>query len=352
MNDLEYTGERLVPGKADPAVWYQHMARYMAVAGFVAGRRVLDAGCGAGYGSHFLASHGARSVVAVDLSPDAVAYARQNFSRQNLEFRVADVTAPYNETFDTVISFEVIEHLNQPDKFLASIASRLAPEGLFVVSTPDRTAYRAADDPNPFHTREYDLNEFRALLKPHFRSVRILSEHYLSGIALSEAHEDGDLHVKKNLLNIDAYNRYLIAFCSSSPSSSPALPEGIIPFGKIDWGHFEDMAARDIEIAVPPDHSLILIDQGSLRAGLLSGGRRSLPLIEKDGQDWGPPGDDVQAVSELERQRQNGAKFLVLVKPAFWWFDYYTGLANHLRSHYRRVLENDRVKIFNLETRI
>jgi len=74
-------------------------------------------------------------------------------------------------------------------------------------------------------------------------------------------------------------------------------------------------------------------------------------LIEKDGQDWGPPADDVQAVSELERQRQNGAKFLVLVKPAFWWFDYYTGFANHLRSHYRSVLENDRVKIFDLQTR-
>jgi len=228
------------------------MARYMAVVDFVPGRKILDAGCGAGYGSHFLAARGAKSVLALDLSPDAIGYARDNFSRHNLEFRVADVSCPLDQSFDTIVSFEVIEHLNEPDRFLAAISAALEPDGVFVVSTPDRTAYRPTDNPNPFHTREYDLNEFRSLLQPHFPNVRIMGEHCLSGIALTEieSHHSGDFHVKNALINLDAYNRYFIAFCTLSQSFRPFLPERVIPFREMDWGHFVDLAARDIEMNV------------------------------------------------------------------------------------------------------
>ncbi len=76
MNDeLEFTGERFVPGAAGE-IWYEHWHRYLFAAPLVAGARVLDVACGEGYGSALLARSAAR-VTGADLSQDAIAHARQ-----------------------------------------------------------------------------------------------------------------------------------------------------------------------------------------------------------------------------------------------------------------------------------
>ncbi len=67
-----------------------HRSIYRFFAGFVAGRDVLDAGCGTGYGSAVLADAGARSVLGVDVDRLSVAYAQRRFRRANLTFRRAD----------------------------------------------------------------------------------------------------------------------------------------------------------------------------------------------------------------------------------------------------------------------
>src|SRR6185295_3680369 len=81
----EFTGERVIPGQVDVDLLNEHMARYVFAARLARGKRVLDAGCGAGYGSAEL-SHAADKVVGIDCSAEAVAYAGENYRAGNLRF--------------------------------------------------------------------------------------------------------------------------------------------------------------------------------------------------------------------------------------------------------------------------
>src|SRR6516165_12777051 len=80
---FEFTGERLIPGEVDIDLFNEHMARYTFAARLARGKRVLDAGCGAGYGSAALAEI-AESVTGVDVAAEAVGYARAHYQALNL----------------------------------------------------------------------------------------------------------------------------------------------------------------------------------------------------------------------------------------------------------------------------
>ena len=182
----EFTGERLIPGQVDVNLLNEHMARYTFAARLARGKRVLDAGCGAGYGSAELALT-AESVVGVDVAAEAVEFARDHYRMANLEFTRASCTAlPYgDDVFDLVAAFEVIEHLEDWRGFLAEVRRVMAPGGQFVVSTPNRLYYtesRGAEGVNPFHVHEFDFAEFGAELRAVFPHVRLFLENHVEGV--------------------------------------------------------------------------------------------------------------------------------------------------------------------------
>src|SRR5436189_2564309 len=88
----EFTGERVIPGQVDADLLNEHLARYAFAARLSRRKRVLDAGCGAGYGAAELA-RAAASVLAIDRSPDAIAFARERYPAPNLRFEEADCAA-------------------------------------------------------------------------------------------------------------------------------------------------------------------------------------------------------------------------------------------------------------------
>ena len=171
--------ERIVPGEAEPGVDAVHLKRYEFAIPLCAGRDVLDAGCGAGYGSARLASRAA-SVVGVDVSEDAIAYARGHYGAPNLSFAVMDagVLAFGDAAFGGVCSFETIEHVADADRVLAEFARVLADDGVLVVSTP-RVARTTTSPANPYHRVEYARAEFEALLGRHFDSVELYGQRRL-----------------------------------------------------------------------------------------------------------------------------------------------------------------------------
>jgi len=164
---------------ADPVINYEHLHRYRAVRELAGGRRVLDLASGEGYGSEVLAGV-ATAVVGLELDPKAVSHARASYPLPQLSFIRGSITEiPFGRgRFDLVVCFEALEHVAEQDRLCAEAARVLAPDGAFVVSTPNRAVYSEQTGfQNPFHVKELDLDEFRELLGRHFRHVRMLGQH-------------------------------------------------------------------------------------------------------------------------------------------------------------------------------
>lgn len=191
----EFTGERVIPGQVDVDLLNEHMARYAFAARLAHGKRVLDAGCGAGYGTAELAG-AAESAVGIDTAEDAVEFARDHYNRANLRFEQASCQAlPFADgSFDLVVAFEVIEHLENWRGFLGEARRVLAESGQFIVSTPNKLYYtesRGPDGANPFHVHEFDFEEFRRELKAVFPHVVMFLENHVEGVTF-QPHETGN----------------------------------------------------------------------------------------------------------------------------------------------------------------
>jgi SAM-dependent methyltransferase len=168
--------ERIVPDETEPGILALHLKRYRFAEPWCAGREVLDAACGAGYGSADL-GRVARRVLGVDIDPEAVAYAASRYAAPNVEFAVMDLAslAVDDSSFDTVCAFEAIEHVPDRDAVLAELARVLRPEGVLVASTP-RAELTTEQPENPFHAVEYAPADFERLLGRFFERVELYGQ--------------------------------------------------------------------------------------------------------------------------------------------------------------------------------
>ena len=218
----EFTGERLIPGQVEIDLLNEHMARYTFAARLAAGKRVLDAGCGAGYGSADLARR-ARWVVGADIAAEAVDFAREHYPMANLHFEQASCTAlPHPDaSFDLVVAFEVIEHLANWRDLLLEARRLLAPGGQFIVSTPNRLYYtesRGEQGANPFHVHEFDFEEFRGELSAVFPHVALFLENHVEGVAFQPCPPGNTSEIRVEPGAADpAESHFFVAVCAHRP---------------------------------------------------------------------------------------------------------------------------------------
>jgi SAM-dependent methyltransferase len=140
--------------------------------------RMGDVGCGWGFGSDLLACSGAE-VLAFDLNPQVVDYARERIDKPNVSFATHDIlSGPLpGGNYDLICMFEVIEHLEDPDKGLKHLHASLARGGLVVLSTPNGLVRRTEDmDPHPFHSKEFTPSDLEPLLRRNFSDVQLFSQ--------------------------------------------------------------------------------------------------------------------------------------------------------------------------------
>jgi len=220
----EFTGERVIPGQVDVDLLNEHMARYTFAARLARGKRVLDAGCGAGYGSAELART-AESVVGVDRAPEAIEFARAHYAVDNLTFEEASCEAlPHAAgSFELVVAFEVIEHLENWRGFLQEARRVLAPNGQLVVSTPNKLYYTESRGPhgaNPFHVHEFSFDEFRAELTAVFPHVSLFLENHVEGFTFQphEAGRTAEVRVDTGDPAPDE-SHFFVAVCANRPQT-------------------------------------------------------------------------------------------------------------------------------------
>jgi ubiquinone/menaquinone biosynthesis C-methylase UbiE len=165
--------ERFIPeGSANNPLLQAHIGRYVFASQFVNDKVILDVASGTGYGSHYLANQGAAITIGAEIALDAIDYAKKNYQRDNLYFTEADATRmPFKDhSFDMIVSFETIEHIEEYETFLSECARILRKDGSFLCSTPNKNLsfFRPA---NPYHAREFYPVEFLELLRKHFNKV-------------------------------------------------------------------------------------------------------------------------------------------------------------------------------------
>jgi SAM-dependent methyltransferase len=220
---LEFTGERVVPGLVDADLFNEHRARYRFAAHFAASlpnaARILDAGCGSGYGTAEFIHAGC--VVGIDQSADAVKYAADAFGRPGIHFLQAGCESlPFADgVFDLVAAFEVIEHLARWREMLSETRRVLTASGILLVSTPNKSYYaesRAAAGPNPYHEHEFEFAEFSQALGEFFPHVRLWGQNHTEAIAfVPENASQGVLDAPGRSALEDAH--FYFAACSMSP---------------------------------------------------------------------------------------------------------------------------------------
>ena len=164
MNPYKNVVERIIPGAVPLDVYLWHIGRYVFASEFISSDSlVLDIACGVGYGSYLLAKKRAKKVIGVDISKDAINYAKARYlnNSNNIEFLVGDATnMPINSSeTDVLVSFETIEHIKNPDAFLMECKRVLKDHGTLILSTPNKYISIKKDVENPYHVNELFIEE-------------------------------------------------------------------------------------------------------------------------------------------------------------------------------------------------
>ncbi|GAA1572433.1 class I SAM-dependent methyltransferase [Kribbella hippodromi] len=185
---LPLTGERTAPGIWHEQYWFaRHEAAYRWITAHLPIERtgrILDAGCGEGYGAELLRLAGASSVTGLDYEDTTLRHVRRVYPQTNT-VRGNLVQTPFADAaFTMVTSLQTIEHLWEQPRFVAECARILRPGGTLAVSTPNRLTFPSG---NWYHTRELTGPEFIELLEPHFEITHTLGLHH--GVRLTSWEE-------------------------------------------------------------------------------------------------------------------------------------------------------------------
>lgn len=228
---LPLTGERTVPGVAVETYWFaRHVVAYRLAADIIARAQrdavpvaVVDAGCGEGYGLALLADAGAARVVGLEIDPAVCAHARRRYAdgHPSIDVRDHDLDADAEPRlagrFDLVTSFQVIEHVTDPERHLAALSRLARPDATILLTTPNRlTLSPGRDTPlNPFHVREFSPRELG----------RLVDDAGLGDVVLAGVHHGDRLTAAARATDADL----LGALTSSGPEDWPDWLATLVP---------------------------------------------------------------------------------------------------------------------------
>jgi ubiquinone/menaquinone biosynthesis C-methylase UbiE len=217
----KHTGERLETFIFNGNT-INHLHRYALALEICKNKTVLDIASGEGYGSNILSGE-AKYVYGVDIDENTIEKAKKKYKKGNLEFLVGSTSAiPLEDnTVDIVISYETLEHHDEHNEMMVEIIRVLKPEGMLLISTPDKYFYSDMRDyENKYHVKELYKNEFSELISEYFDAFNLYSQSYFnrsSIIVNDEQRENFDFYTGdySELNSVESYPNFLIALCTN-----------------------------------------------------------------------------------------------------------------------------------------
>jgi len=250
--EIAFGGERVTHLYPND-LYYAHLSIYWFASRFVKDQIVLDAGCGDGYGIHYLAEHGAKRIVGIDISQVAINTCKKYFTRGNLEYQVVDLAKIDKvDTLDAhsvnlVFSSNALEHVAPVKYFFDNCHELLTPNGLFIIAVPPVVDHvsRDANISNPYHHNIWSPTQWKYALSFYFDVIKC----YAHGLKSSGAQLDlmnlpensiireDDFELKQ--VEIEYYydnpNESLtIIYLASKLKPNPSLSKGIDDIPMVD----------------------------------------------------------------------------------------------------------------------
>jgi len=195
---LQDTGERIIPEKmkSTNGLLLEHLARYYFALPYVKGK-VLDIACGTGYGTKMIAKIKKKEIshiLGVDIDTETITYANHHYYHPLLTFKQGNALDSNLKkeigTFDTILSFETIEHVPDDTLFLRKIYELLAPGGTLVLSTPFGQG-RGKPTGSPFHYHQLTKEEFTSLFNDPSLPFEEVDIYYQQGVAFEKEKRPG-----------------------------------------------------------------------------------------------------------------------------------------------------------------
>jgi glycosyltransferase involved in cell wall biosynthesis len=142
------------------------------------------------------------------------------------------------------------------------------------------------------------------------------------------------------------YRRWLVGRLLEAHKHASAAIQPSVPMMYHTWDNRRAIFLEQLDRVLPPGERFILIDDGALGLDGAFNGRAAIPFLEREGQYWGPPRRDQDAISDLERLRGAGVQWLVIAWPSLWWLDQYGNFDRHLRGSSQLVLDSPHGLVF------
>lgn len=207
----------------------EHLHRYAIAVTLAKNKVVLDIASGEGYGTALLSQY-ATKVYGVDISQEAVEFAKKKYKKENLTFlhgSANQIPLPEN-SIDYIVSFETIEHHDKHEEMMAEFKRVLKPGGLVIISTPAKEIYQHLHIDNPYHVKEITSEDFLALISRYFPFYRILRQRYIEASFVYPMQNEitsideftGDFTAVEKNDFLDKYY-YNIAICSAEEEAVP-----------------------------------------------------------------------------------------------------------------------------------
>jgi SAM-dependent methyltransferase len=301
--------------------------------------RVLELGCGTGRITRVLGKRfPSAQIQALDVNTDRLARARRVCAGlRNITFTRQDFCSKDplpGSDYDTTVAVEVFQR--QPAEVVLELFRRLCKTARFIVHIDWSENWRWAT-PEDVWVHDYRKLYGQAGLK----CAAFTLPEKVDG--LQQQLLVGGRELTSEVLALESASQRTQRHDAAVAQLIPAAASGA------QWLRQLYAASQDIQSVVPRSSTLILVDDSTWgNAQRLLPGRRVLPFLEKNGEYWGPPPDDATAISELERMRSAGARYLAVAWNSSWWLQHYRGFHQHLRQRGRCVLMSDDVMVFEL----